>query len=57
MSEVPPAELGIVGAERAVQLREILDRIDLPPIQDVPDDASDLPDLGLARAGQLRFCG
>jgi MscS family membrane protein len=40
MSEVPPVELGIVGAERAVQLREILDRIDLPPMQDVPDAAA-----------------
>jgi MscS family membrane protein len=40
MSEVPPVELGIVGAERAVQLREILDRIDLPPMADVPDAAA-----------------
>jgi MscS family membrane protein len=40
MSEVPPVELGIVGAERAVQLREILDRIDLPPMQNVPDAAA-----------------
>jgi MscS family membrane protein len=40
MSEVPPVELGIVGAERAVQLREILDRIDLPSMQDVPDAAA-----------------
>jgi len=40
MSEVPPVELGTVGAERAVQLREILDRIALPPMQDVPDAAA-----------------
>ena len=40
LSEVALVELGIVGAERAIQLREILDRIDLPSMQDVPDAAA-----------------
>jgi MscS family membrane protein len=40
LSEVAPVELGIVGTERAIQLREILDRIGLPPMQDVPDAAA-----------------
>lgn len=40
LSQVPPVELNIVGTEHALQLREILDRIDLPPMQDVPDAAA-----------------
>ena len=40
LSEVALVERGIVGAERAIQLREILDRIDLPSMQDVPDAAA-----------------
>jgi MscS family membrane protein len=40
MSEIPPVGLGIVGVERAIQLREILASIDLPPMQDVPNTAA-----------------
>jgi MscS family membrane protein len=40
LSKVAPVELGIVGAQRAIQLREILDRVGLPPMQDVPDAAA-----------------
>ena len=39
LSQVVPVELATIGTERAIQLREILDRIDLPPMQDIPDAA------------------
>jgi MscS family membrane protein len=37
VSDVPPVLLDTVAMERLVQLKEILDRIDLPAIADVPD--------------------
>ena len=40
LSEIPPVEAGIAGAKRMLQLRAILDRIDLPPMEDVPDAAA-----------------
>ena len=39
LSEIPPVEAGIVGQKRMLQLREILDRITLPPMDEVPDAA------------------
>jgi MscS family membrane protein len=40
LSEVPPVLRDTVGVERVLQFREILDRIDLPPLPDVPDAAT-----------------
>ena len=37
MSDVPPVLRETVGPERALQLKEILDRIELPPFDSVPD--------------------
>jgi len=48
LSEVLPLLADNVGIERAVQLKGILDRIDLPPLSDVPD-AETMQRLGLKR--------
>ncbi|MGR9036061.1 MAG: hypothetical protein ACU83O_05670 [Gammaproteobacteria bacterium] len=37
MSEVPPAMAHESSRRLAMQLKEVLDRIDLPPIESVPD--------------------
>lgn len=37
LSGIPPVLRDTVSIERAIQLKEILDRIDLPPMSDVPD--------------------
>jgi MscS family membrane protein len=37
LSHIPPALMDTLPAERLVQLREILDRIDLPAMADIPD--------------------
>ena len=37
MSRIPPVLMGTVAAERVLQLKEVLDRIELPPLQDIPD--------------------
>ncbi len=37
LSGVPPVLRDTVSAERALQLKEILDRIELPPLVDIPD--------------------
>ncbi len=46
LSGISPVLRDTVSAERFLQLREILDRIDIPPFADIPDDA--------AMAGRLR---
>ena len=40
LSAVPPAVRRDRGSERAVQLLEILDRIELPPLEEIPDAAA-----------------
>ena len=37
LSELPPATVDETARRRMVQLKEILDRIDLPPIESIPD--------------------
>ena len=37
VSQIPPVLKDTVPAERALQLKEVLDRIELPPLQDIPD--------------------
>jgi MscS family membrane protein len=37
LSQIPPVLNDTVPAQRALQFKEILDRIDLPPLQDIPD--------------------
>src|SRR5262249_22020315 len=37
LSSVAPILRGTVGPERALQLKEVLDRIDLPSLQSIPD--------------------
>jgi MscS family membrane protein len=37
LSDIPPVLQQTVAAERAIQLKEILDRIELPPFESVPD--------------------
>ena len=37
LSDIPPVLQQTVAAERAIQLKEILDRIELPPFDSVPD--------------------
>ncbi len=49
MSKVSPALLATVGPESALQLREVLDRIDLPAFAEIPDRA------GMARLGLKRW--
>ncbi len=51
LSEVPPYLVSITGPETALMLKEVLDRIDLPPFEDIPDReaveqswSSDAPD-------------
>jgi MscS family membrane protein len=36
-SRIPPVLLSTVAAERAIQLKEILDRIEIPPLDQIPD--------------------
>ena len=40
LSEVPPMVSREVSAETALVLKEVLDRIDLPPMDEVPDEAA-----------------
>lgn len=49
LSDVLPALRDTVPAERVFQLREILDRITLPPLADIPDRAA------MAQAGATRW--
>jgi MscS family membrane protein len=45
LSAVPPALARDVGLEAALMLKEVLDRIELPPPEDIPgDDTHPLPD-------------
>jgi MscS family membrane protein len=37
LSNIPPVLRETVGVERLLQLREVLDRIEIPPFSDVPD--------------------
>jgi MscS family membrane protein len=37
LSQIPSVLRGTVGAERSIQLKEVLDRIDLPAETDIPD--------------------
>ncbi len=37
LSDIPPALRNVVPIERALQLKEILDRIEMLPFQDIPD--------------------
>ena len=37
VSQIPPILQDTVPAERALQLKEVLDRIELPPLEDIPD--------------------
>ncbi len=37
VSQIPPVLQDTVPAQRALQLKEVLDRIELPPLQDIPD--------------------
>jgi MscS family membrane protein len=45
LSDIPPVLHETVAAERAIQLKEILDRIELPPFESIPDQnaATGLP--------------
>jgi MscS family membrane protein len=45
LSDIPPALRETVAAERALQLKEIFDRIELPPFESIPDQnaAAGLP--------------
>jgi MscS family membrane protein len=49
LSNVPPVLRDTEGAERAIQLKEILDRIEWPPIESVPDREA------MARASSKRW--
>ncbi|WP_262966684.1 mechanosensitive ion channel family protein [Methylobacter psychrophilus] len=37
LSELPPAMVGESSRQLAIQLKEVIDRIDLPPIESIPD--------------------
>lgn len=37
LSELPPATVNEIARRRMVQLKEVLDRIDIPPIEAIPD--------------------
>lgn len=39
LSEIPPAQRADLGIERALMLKEVLDRIALPPVDSVPGEA------------------
>src|SRR5947207_9284705 len=45
LSDIPPVQRETVAAERAIQLKEILDRIEAPPFESIPDQnaAAGLP--------------
>ena len=40
LSEIPPTLVSNVGVESVLRLREILDRIPLPEMEDIPDKAA-----------------
>jgi MscS family membrane protein len=40
LSRVPPVLIDTIATERALQLKEVLDRIDIPPFADIPDQAA-----------------
>jgi MscS family membrane protein len=48
LSEIPPLVLREVAAESALVLKEVLDRVELPPASEMPDRAA-VEDLGLTR--------
>src|SRR5437667_1493251 len=49
LSDVPPVLRQTVAPERAIQLKEILDRIELPPLESIPDQDA------MARASSKRW--
>lgn len=38
MEKIPPTRVSRLGAELAIQLKEILDRIELPPMEQIPGE-------------------
>jgi MscS family membrane protein len=48
LSDVPPLVVHEVSAQNALVLKEVLDRIELPPMTDIPD-AAEVATLGLRR--------
>ncbi len=48
LSDIPPLVLGEVSAESALILKEVLDRIELPPMEEIPDSAA-VEALGIER--------
>ena len=48
LSDVPPLVFEEVSAESALILKEVLDRIELPPMDEIPDSAT-VEELGLER--------
>ena len=40
LSRIPPVLIDSIAIERALQLKEVLDRIDLPALADIPDHAA-----------------
>jgi MscS family membrane protein len=48
LSDVPPLVMREVSAERTLALKEVLDRIEMPAMSEVPDSA-DVEELGLVR--------
>lgn len=48
LSQIPPLVLGDVSAESALVLKEILDRIELPIDEEIPDAAA-VEELGISR--------
>ncbi len=54
LSEVPPAQREVVGLETVLKIKEILDRIPLPPLSSVPSERT----VAAAREGsRLAFVG
>ena len=48
LSDIPPLVFDEVSAEKALTLKEVLDRIELPPIEEIPDSAA-VEEQGLLR--------
>ena len=48
LSDVPPLVVHEISAQNALVLKEVLDRIELPPMTDIPD-AAEVATLGLRR--------
>jgi len=48
LSDIPPLVFDEVSAETALVLKEVLDRIELPPIEEIPGSA-EVEELGLTR--------